>query len=169
MSKQWNKPPEMVIDPKKRYQAVFKTDKGDFTVDLFAAKAPKTVNNLVFLAREGFYDNTTFHRVIKGFMAQAGDPTGSGRGGPGYKFGDEFDRSLRFDREGYLAMANAGPGTNGSQFFITFGPQPHLNDHHTIFGEVTDGMDVVKAISERDPMRAKTPGDTIKTIEIIEA
>jgi cyclophilin family peptidyl-prolyl cis-trans isomerase len=169
MSKQWNKPPEMVIDPKKSYQAVFKTDKGDFTVELFSNSAPTTVNNLVFLAREGFYDNTTFHRVIKGFMAQGGDPTGSGRGGPGYQFQDEFDRSLRFDGDGILAMANAGPGTNGSQFFITYGPTPHLNDRHTIFGKVIDGMDVVKSISERDPGRARTPGDAIQSIEIIEA
>ena len=168
MSKQWNTPPKMMIDPNKKYIAIFKTEKGDIKFELFADKAPQTVNNLVFLAREGYYDNTTFHRVIAGFMAQGGDPTGSGRGGPGYKFGDEFHSELRFDAAGILAMANAGPGTNGSQFFITFGPTPHLNDRHTIFGKVVEGMDVLKAISVRDPMRAGTPGDTLKTVEIIE-
>ena len=169
MPKQWSKPPEMVIDPKKNYQAIFKTEKGDFTVELYPGKAPKTVNNLVFLAREGYYDNTNFHRVIKGFMVQGGDPTNSGRGGPGYKFEDEFDKSLKFDDEGYLAMANAGPGTNGSQFFITHGPQPHLNNRHTIFGKVVDGMDVVHAISERDPMRSQSAGDALNTVEIVES
>ena len=168
MSQQWNSAPDMIIDLAKSYTAIFKTEKGNITVELFAEQAPKTVNNLVFLAREKFYDNTTFHRVIPGFMAQGGDPTGTGRGGPGYRFEDEFDPSLRFDDAGYLAMANAGPGTNGSQFFITYGPTPHLNDRHTIYGRVTDGLDVALALSERDPMRARTPGDTLQTIEIIE-
>ncbi len=168
MSKQWNTPPKMIIDPSKKYFAVFKTEKGDIKFELFADKAPQTVNNLVFLAREGYYDNTTFHRVIANFMAQGGDPTGSGMGGPGYKFADEFHADLRFDSAGILAMANAGPGTNGSQFFITFGPTPHLNNRHTIFGRVVEGMDVLKAISIRDPQRARTPGDTLKTVEIIE-
>ena len=169
MSQQYDSPPEMIIDTEKTYQAIFKTEKGDITIDLFADKTPKTVNNLVFLAREGFYDNTTFHRVIGGFMAQGGDPTGTGRGGPGYRFEDEFDSSLTFDKEGILAMANAGPGTNGSQFFITYGPTPHLNNNHTIYGQVTAGMDVVKAIRERDPGRDRNPGDVIKTIEIVES
>ncbi len=168
MSKQWNTPPKMIIDPQKKYTAIFKTEKGDIKFELFADKAPQTVNNLVFLAREGYYDNTTFHRVIAGFMAQGGDPTGSGMGGPGYKFGDEFHPSLQFDDAGILAMANAGPGTNGSQFFITFGPTPHLNNRHTVFGKVVEGMDVLKAISIRDPQRARTPGDTLKTVEIVE-
>ena len=168
MSKQWNTPPKMTIDLAKKYFAVFKTEKGDIKFELFADKAPQTVNNLVFLAREGYYDNTTFHRVIANFMAQGGDPTGSGMGGPGYKFGDEFHPSLQFDDAGILAMANAGPGTNGSQFFITFGPTPHLNNHHTVFGKVVEGMDVLKAISIRDPQRARTPGDTLKTVEIVE-
>ena len=167
MPKQWNTPPKMVIDPKKTYQAFFKTDKGDIKIELFAAKAPKTVNNLVFLAGEGFYNNTTFHRVISGFMAQGGDPTGSGRGGPGYKFEDEFHPSLRFDAAGYLAMANAGPNTNGSQFFITYEATPHLNGRHTIYGRVVEGMDVALTITPRDPARAKTPGDLLKTIEIL--
>jgi cyclophilin family peptidyl-prolyl cis-trans isomerase len=112
----------MVIDPQKTYMAIFKTEKGDFVIELYADKAPKTVNNFVFLARDGFYDDTTFHRVIKGFMAQGGDPTGTGRGGPGYKFADEFHSSLKHDGAGILSMANAGANTNGSQFFITYGP-----------------------------------------------
>lgn len=168
MSKQYTSPPEMVIDPAKSYHAIFKTDKGDIKIKLFADKAPKTVNNLVFLAREGYYDGTTFHRVIPDFMAQGGDPTGSGMGGPGYKFGDEFHPDLKFDRPGLLAMANAGPGTNGSQFFITFVETPWLNNRHTIFGEVVEGMDVVKKIRIRDPQRDRNPGDTLKTIEIVE-
>ena len=169
MSQQYDAPPEMIIDPKKSYQAIFKTSKGDITIELFADKAPKTVNNLVFLAREGFYDNTTFHRVIGGFMAQGGDPTGTGRGGPGYRFEDEFDASLTFNKAGILAMANAGPGTNGSQFFITYGPTPHLNNNHTIYGQVTDGLDIALSLRERDPMRDSNPGDALVTIEIIES
>jgi len=168
MSKQWNTPPAMVIDPSKTYTATFKTEKGDIKFELFTDKAPKTVNNLVFLAREGYYDNTTFHRVIANFMAQGGDPTVRGMGGPGYKFGDEFHPSLQFNDAGTLAMANAGPGTNGSQFFITFGPTPHLNNRHTIFGKVVEGMDVVNALTIRDPQRAASKGDALKTIEIVE-
>ncbi|NTU64955.1 MAG: peptidylprolyl isomerase [Chloroflexi bacterium] len=158
----------MVIDPHKKYQATFKTEKGDFVIELYADKAPKTVNNFVFLARDGFYDNTTFHRVIKGFMAQGGDPTGSGRGGPGYKFADEFNTSLKHNSAGILSMANAGPNTNGSQFFITYGPTPHLDGKHAVFGKVVSGMDVVNSIPERDPGRAATPGVKINTIEITE-
>ena len=119
MAKQWNTPPAMQIDPKKKYQARMETDKGTMVIDLFADKAPKTVNNFVFLAREGYYDGIIFHRVISNFMAQGGDPTGRGSGGPGYKFEDEFDPSLKHDKQGVVSMANAGPGTNGSQFFIT--------------------------------------------------
>ncbi|MCS7039854.1 MAG: peptidylprolyl isomerase, partial [Caldilineales bacterium] len=133
----------MVIEPGKIYQAVLKTAKGDIVIELYADKAPRTVNNFVFLAREGFYDNTTFHRVIDGFMAQGGDPTGTGSGGPGYTFPDEIVPDLVFDRRGLLAMANAGPNTNGSQFFITFGPTPWLNGAHTIFGEVIQGDEVL--------------------------
>ena len=121
MAKQYSAPPEMVIDPSKRYTATISTDNGDIVIELFADKAPRTVNNFVFLAREGYYDGVTFHRVIKGFMAQGGDPTGSGSGGPGYKFADEFHPALKHDSAGILSMANAGPGTNGSQFFITYG------------------------------------------------
>ena len=158
----------MVIDPKKKYEATFRTEKGDFVIELYADKAPKTVNNFVVLARDGFYDDTTFHRVIKGFMAQGGDPTGTGRGGPGYKFADEFNSSLKHNSAGILSMANAGPNTNGSQFFITYGPTPHLDGRHAVFGKVISGMEVVSAIPERDPQRARTPGAKILTIEISE-
>ena len=143
--------PEMVIDPDKSYEAVIRTDVGDMRVRLFAEEAPQTVNNFVFLANQGYYDNTTFHRVIESFMAQGGDPTGTGRGGPGYTFADEFQSGYRFDRAGLLAMANAGPATNGSQFFITFVPTPHLNNRHTIFGEVVDGEEVLSQIVRREP------------------
>ncbi len=159
----------MIIDPKKKYTATFKTEAGDFVVELFADKAPKTVNNFVFLARDHFYDGVTFHRVIKGFMAQGGDPTGSGMGGPGYKFADEFHRDLRHNSAGILSMANAGANTNGSQFFITHGPTPHLDNHHAVFGKVIKGMEVVLAIPERDPQRAREPGTKIDSIEIGES
>jgi cyclophilin family peptidyl-prolyl cis-trans isomerase len=160
----------MVIDPNKHYEAIFHTDKGDFTVDLFAREAPVTVNNFVFLAREGFYDGTTFHRVIPGFMAQGGDPTGTGTGGPGYQFNDERGAlALKHDSAGILSMANAGPNTNGSQFFITYGPTPHLNGKHGVFGRVTSGMDVVNSIREREPSRDRQPGDRINSIEIRES
>ena len=157
------------LDTSKSYTARFKTQRGEFVVDLFAAEAPLTVENFVNLARSGFYDGTTFHRVIPGFMAQGGDPTGTGRGGPGYTFGDEFSPSRRHDGPGVLSMANAGPGTNGSQFFITFGPTPHLDGRHSVFGRVTEGMDVVRSIRERDPDRDPNPGDAIETIEIEES
>jgi len=162
-------PPSGAFDTSKSYTAIFKTEKGDITVELFADRAPLTVENFVNLARAGFYDGTTFHRVIGGFMAQGGDPTGTGTGGPGYQFGDEFHPSLRHDGAGVLSMANAGPGTNGSQFFITHGPTPHLDDRHSVFGKVTGGMDVVNALRERDPQRDRQPGDRIETVEIREA
>jgi len=168
MAKQYAAPPSLVIDPEKKYQATFKTEKGDFVIELYADKAPKTVNNFVFLARDGFYNSTTFHRVIKGFMAQGGDPTGTGRGGPGYKFADEFNSSLKHSGAGILSMANAGANTNGSQFFITYGPTPHLDGKHAVFGKVVSGLDVVNSIPERDPGRATTPGVKISTIEIAE-
>jgi cyclophilin family peptidyl-prolyl cis-trans isomerase len=169
MAKSYDAAPPMVIDPAKKYTAVIATDSGDIEIELFADRAPKTVNNFVFLARDGFYDGVTFHRVIKGFMAQGGDPTGTGRGGPGYRFDDEFDHTLRHDGPGVLSMANAGPGTNGSQFFITFGPTPHLNDKHTVFGRVAKGMDVVRAIPERDPMHASGPGLAMNSVTIVES
>ncbi|MCW5875888.1 MAG: peptidylprolyl isomerase [Anaerolineales bacterium] len=151
MAQQWNSPPALEIDPAKEYKAVFKTDKGDMTFHLHADKATNTVNNFVFLARQGYYDGTTFHRVIEDFMAQGGDPTGSGAGGPGYKFADEFHPELRHDKRGVLSMANAGPGTNGSQFFITHRPTPHLDGRHSVFGQLVEGEDVLMAIPLRDP------------------
>ncbi|MFZ1269118.1 MAG: peptidylprolyl isomerase [Anaerolineae bacterium] len=168
-SQQWTEAPAMTIDPTKLYFATFKTAKGDIKVELFAKTAPITVNNFVFLSKEGFYDDTTFHRVIADFMAQGGDPTGAGTGGPGYQFEDEIDISKQFDEAGYLAMANAGPNTNGSQFFITTAATPWLNGAHTIFGKVVEGMDVVKSLTLRDPQQdAATPGDALVTVEISE-
>lgn len=168
MTKQYPNPPQMVIDPKRKYSATFKTEVGDFVIELYADKVPNTVNNFVFLARDGFYDGVTFHRVIKGFMAQGGDPTGRGTGGPGYKFKDEFHPGLRHNTPGILSMANAGPNTNGSQFFITHGPTPHLDNRHSVFGKVTQGLEVVLAIPERDPGSARQPGTKILSIEIVE-
>lgn len=162
-------PPSGALDTSKQYTATFKTEKGDIGVELYADRAPLTVENFVNLARAGFYDGTTFHRVIRGFMAQGGDPTGTGTGGPGYTFDDEFHPSLRHDSAGILSMANAGAGTNGSQFFITHGPTPHLDGRHSVFGKVTSGLDVLMSIRERDPQRDRQPGDRIDTIEISEA
>jgi cyclophilin family peptidyl-prolyl cis-trans isomerase len=162
-------PPSGALDTTKTYRATFKTERGDIVVDLFADRAPRTVENFVNLARAGFYDGTTFHRVINGFMAQGGDPTGTGTGGPGYQFADEFHPTLRHDGPGILSMANAGPGTNGSQFFLTFGPTPHLDNKHSVFGKVAEGMDVLRSIRERDPQRDRNPGDRIETIEISES
>ena len=160
--------PGMTIDLVSQYYAVFKTEKGDIRIKLFAAEAPVTVNNFVFLARDGFYNDTHFHRVLENFMAQGGDPSNTGAGGPGYQFQDEIAASLQFDRAGLLAMANAGPNTNGSQFFITFAETPWLNGNHTIFGEVVEGMDVLFSISLRDPRAATSPGDLLETVEIEE-
>lgn len=167
--KQWNTPPAMQIDPKKKYTATISTDKGDMVLELFADKTPITVNNFVFLAREGFYDGTIFHRVIADFMAQGGDPTGSGRGGPGYRFQDEFHPSLRHSKPGILSMANAGPGTNGSQFFITHVPTPWLDNKHSVFGQITSGMDVLMSIPPRDPMHPEYPGVKINAVTITES
>ena len=169
MTKTYLNPPEMVIDPKKKYTATFRLDKGDIVVELFADKAPRTVNNFVFLARDGFYNGVTFHRVIADFMAQGGDPTGTGRGGPGYTFADEFHPGLKHSKAGILSMANAGPNTNGSQFFITLAPTPHLDGRHSVLGQVVKGMEVLKSISLRDPATARTPGDAIRAIEITES
>jgi cyclophilin family peptidyl-prolyl cis-trans isomerase len=145
--KQWSQAPEMVVDASKRYSATLHTNKGDITFDLLMADAPKTVNNFVFLAREGFYDGSPFHRIIKSFMIQGGDPTGTGRGGPGYRFADEKVQR-RYER-GIVAMANAGPNTNGSQFFICHGRNSEsLPPHYTIFGKVSSGMDVVDVIAD---------------------
>ena len=150
--KKWNSPPAMQIDPKKNYLAVVETNRGTIEVELYPQYAPKTVNNFVFLAEENFYDNVTFHRVISNFMVQGGDPTGTGRGGPGYRFEDEFAGNPLKHWTGYLSMANAGPGTNGSQFFVTHSPQPHLDGRHTVFGKVVKGQDVVNAIHQGDRM-----------------
>jgi cyclophilin family peptidyl-prolyl cis-trans isomerase len=159
----------MIIDPQKKYRARMETEKGTMVIELFAGKAPKTVNNFVFLSCERFYDGVIFHRVIAGFMAQGGDPTGTGSGGPGYKFEDEFHPSLRHDKQGVLSMANAGPGTNGSQFFITHGPTPHLNDKHSVFGRVIEGLDVLMSIPEREPRNHNAPAVKIISIEIVES
>ncbi|MCP4140828.1 MAG: peptidylprolyl isomerase [Chloroflexi bacterium] len=144
---EWASAPDMIIDPAKKYTATIATDKGDMVLELFADKTPKTVNNFIFLSREGFYDGVVFHRVIPDFMAQGGDPTGTGRGGPGYRFEDEFHAELKHSKPGILSMANAGPGTNGSQFFITHVPTPHLDNRHSVFGQVTEGIDVLMAVN----------------------
>ncbi len=162
----FNAAPAMQLEEGKDYRARITTDAGDIVVDLYEEQTPLTVNNFVALANLGFYDNTTFHRVIEDFMAQAGDPSATGSGGPGYIFKDEIVPELVFDKEGILAMANAGPGTNGSQFFITFAPTDWLNGQHTIFGQVIEGQDVVKKIQLRDPNVSAEPGTLIKTITI---
>jgi peptidyl-prolyl cis-trans isomerase B (cyclophilin B) len=160
MARQYDAPPEMTIDPSKNYVAHFVTSRGSFDVELFADKAPITVNNFVHLASEGFYDGTKFHRVIPNFMIQGGDPTGTGRGGPGYTWPDERSALNLTHGMGTLSMANAGPNTNGSQFFITHAPQPHLNGKHAVFGQLTaEGQQVVNLIQQ---------GDTIETITISE-
>ena len=165
----YNAPPPMIIEPGKSYQATIVTEKGNIVLELHADLVPNTVNNFVFLAREGFYDSTTFHRVLPGFMAQGGDPTGTGRGGPGYTFADEFHPELRHDGPGVLSMANSGPNTNGSQFFITYDATPWLDDRHSVFGQVIQGMEVLQALTARDPQEnPKTPGDALLTIVIQE-
>ncbi len=150
MAKQWQTPPEMIIDPSKEYQVRLETTRGDILLELYPEHAPKTVNNFIFLTRESFYDGVTFHRVIDNFMIQGGDPTGTGRGGPGYRFEDELlGNPLKHERK-VISMANAGPNTNGSQFFITHSPQPHLDGKHTVFGKVLQGEDVVDRIQQGD-------------------
>jgi len=165
---QWSVPPKLEIDPKKSYSAILHTEKGDITLLLFADKTPKTVNNFVFLARQGFYNGTKFHRVIANFMAQGGDPIGTGSGGPGYRFADEFHPSLRHDKPGILSMANAGANTNGSQFFITHLPTPWLDNKHSVFGQVTDGLEVLFSIPPRDPNKVDAPAVTIHSVDIKE-
>ena len=144
----YSAPPSMTIDATKQYIATIETEKGKLVLELFAGDVPLTVNNFVFLARDGFYNGTIFHRVIPGFMVQGGDPTGTGRGGPGYRFADEFTKHIH--NGGTLSMANAGPDTNGSQFFITYAPQPHLNGKHSVFGQLVSGMDVLETIVNGD-------------------
>ena len=187
--KQYDSPPPVTIDPDKKYTATFQMAKGgSFVVELFAKDALKTVNNFVFLARDGFYDGVTFHRVIPDFMAQTGDPTGTGTGGPGYRFADEFSPALSHDGPGILSMANAGGiDTNGSQFFITFVPTTFLDPFeadgtpkncaqrqrgvscHLVFGRVVEGMDIVNGVTPRDPGSATAPGDVITSITIDES
>ena len=186
--KQYDAPPPMTIDPNKRYVATLHLEKEDTQVEieLFAKEAPSTVNSFVFLAGDGYYDNVTFHRVIPGFMAQTGDPTGTGKGGPGYRFDNEFAANRRHDAAGVVSMANSGlkngKGTNGSQFFITYTPQPGLDglkqdgspkdcgkeSCHTVFGRVISGMEFVEQITSRDPSKADFQGDRIKTIAVRE-
>ena len=149
---QYSSPPAMQLDPSKTYTATIQTNRGDIVIDLYADKVPNTVNNFVALARDGFYDGVSFHRVIADFMVQGGDPTGSGRGGPGYRFNDEFHPELVHDGPGVLSMANAGPNTNGSQFFITHVATNWLNNKHSVFGRVRSGQDVVDAIQQGDVM-----------------
>jgi len=163
---QYSEPPQR-IDTTKQYFATIKMAKGgEFVIELYAGKAPITVNSFVFLACKGFFDGVTFHRVLEGFMAQGGDPSGTGMGDPGYLFVNE-DNDLTFDKEGVVAMANAGPDTNGSQFFITFGPQEFLNGGYTIFGQVVEGMDVVSGITRRDPEQNPTfDGDAMESVTI---
>lgn len=150
--KQWSSPPALQIDVTKTYLITMETSKGVIEIDLYPEHAPMTVNNFVFLAKEGFYDGVTFHRVISNFMIQGGDPTGTGRGGPGYKFADETYGNPLKHKTGVLSMANSGPNTNGSQFFITHSPQPHLDGKHTVFGKVINGMNVVNTIKQGDKM-----------------
>jgi cyclophilin family peptidyl-prolyl cis-trans isomerase len=168
MSKQWKSAPPMQIDSKKKYRAHMETDKGTLVIELFADRAPKTVNNFVFLAREGFYEGVMFHRVISDFMVQGGDPTGRGSGGPGYRFEDEFHPGLKHDKRGILSMANAGPNTNGSQFFITHRATPHLDGKHSVFGQVVEGLDVLMSIPPRDPGNVNAPAVKIIRVTIEE-
>jgi len=162
--------PETVIDPAKKYTATIKTAKGDIVIELYADRAPNTVNSFVFLTRAKFFDGVTFHRVLEGFVAQGGDPSGTGIGGPGYACNDEIDSTLVFDKAGVLAMANSGPNTNGSQFFITFAPRSELNGKYTIFGRVVSGLDVAQKLTPRDPQTNPNapPGDAIQTVVIEE-
>jgi peptidyl-prolyl cis-trans isomerase B (cyclophilin B) len=151
-AKQWDAPPEMQIDSSKTYRATIKTNRGNIELELYPEHAPKTVNNFVYLAGEGFYDGVSFHRVIDNFMIQGGDPTGTGSGGPGYRFEDEVTGNPLTHERCVISMANAGPGTNGSQFFITHAPQSHLDGKHTVFGAVVEGHDVVDAVRQDDVM-----------------
>ena len=162
--------PPMVIDPTKDYTATIKTEKGDIVIDLFADKAPLAVNSFVFLAQTGWFDGITFHRVLPDFVAQTGDPSGTGFGSPGYEFANEIDESLKFDKPGVVGMANSGADTNGSQFFITFAPVEQLNGGYTIFGEVIEGLDVAQSLTPRNPQESSDlpPGDKIISVTIQE-
>ncbi len=168
--RQYAECPPLIIDPLKEYAATIETEKGEILIRLFAEDAPLAVNSFVFLAREGWFDGVTFHRVLPGYVAQAGDPSGTGFGGPGYAFDNEIDPALRFNKSGVVAMANAGPGTNGSQFFITYDAQEGLNNDFTIFGEVVTGMEVAEALTPRNPQPGVPlpAGDRIISITIEE-
>jgi cyclophilin family peptidyl-prolyl cis-trans isomerase len=164
---QWDSPPEMMIGTSKKYTAIIETEKGNLVIELFAKDVPVTVNNFVFLAREGYYDGTTFHRVLPDFMAQGGDPTGTGSGGPGYRFEDEFTSHTHV--AGTISMANSGANTNGSQFFITYEPTPWLDGKHSVFGQLLEGMDVLKSLTPRDPSQnPQFEGDKIIKVTIKE-
>jgi len=152
----WDSPPEMQIDTSKTFKAEIGTSKGVIVLELYPEHAPKTVNNFVFLAKQGFYEGLSFHRVISDFMIQGGDPTGTGTSGPGYKFEDELSDNPLTHGKGAISMANSGPNTNGSQFFITHSPQPHLNGKHTVFGTVVNGQNVVDSICQGDKMEKVT-------------
>lgn len=166
-AKTYSSPPPMIIDTSKQYTATIETEKGNLVLELFASDVPVTVNNFVFLANEGFYDGSTFHRVLPGFMAQGGDPTGTGTGNPGYRFADEFTDHTHV--AGALSMANSGPNTNGCQFFITYTPQHALDGKHTVFGQLIEGMDVLEKLTPRDPSQnPKFEGDKIIRITIEE-
>ena len=156
----------MTIDADRHYRAVVHCDHGDIAIELLPELAPSTVNNFVFLARDGFYNETTFHRVVPGFLAQAGDPSGNGRGGPGYRFPDEISETPFV--HGTVGMANAGPNTNGSQFYIMLADAPQLNGRYTVFGRVIEGLDVADTLTPRDPSPGAEPGDRIESIEIVE-
>ncbi|MFZ5819314.1 MAG: peptidylprolyl isomerase [Chloroflexota bacterium] len=169
-ARQFTECPPVVIDPSRQYLATLYTEKGEVALQLYADKAPLAVNSFVFLARAGWYDGITFHRVLPGFVAQTGDPSGTGQGNPGYFFQGELDPSLAFDRPGVLAMANSGPDTNGSQFFITLGAAPHLDGRYTIFGQVLRGLEVLEALTPRDPQPGESlpPGDALLRVTIQE-
>jgi peptidyl-prolyl cis-trans isomerase B (cyclophilin B) len=166
--KTYSAPPAMVIDTGKEYTATIETERGNIVLELFASDVPNTVNNFVFLANDGFYDGSTFHRVMPGFMAQGGDPTGTGTGNPGYRFDDEFTGHTHV--AGALSMANSGANTNGCQFFITYAPQPGLDGKHTVFGQLIEGMDVLESLTPRDPRQNPNfEGDKILRITIQES
>jgi cyclophilin family peptidyl-prolyl cis-trans isomerase/protein-disulfide isomerase len=168
--RQFKECPSIAIDKNKQYFATLQTEKGDIVIQLFADKTPLAVNSFVFLAQQGWFDDITFHRVLPGFVAQTGDPSGTGQGNPGYMFNNESDPTLKFDQAGMVGMANSGPDTNGSQFFITYGPAPHLDGSYTIFGKVLSGMDVVEQLTPRNPQPGLNlpPGDKLITVTIEE-
>ncbi|RPI33701.1 MAG: hypothetical protein EHM70_05190 [Chloroflexota bacterium] len=168
--KQFTECPPMTVDPLKQYTATLHTNKGDIKIELFADVAPMAVNSFIFLVNNGWFDGITFHRVVPNFVAQAGDPTGTGYGGPGYAFDNEVSAGLKFDQPGIVGMANAGPGSNGSQFFITYAPAPQLDGGYTIFGKVIEGMDVATSLTPRNPAEAGVlpEGDIIESVTIEE-